>query len=489
MSDTYSKQRAVVSRRAAIVAAGLFAFTIAVSAQTQTEAVIPNRITQVINSDVRVTLQNNVHLLAQSRYDQGAAPGSMATGRIMLVLKRSDAQELALRQYLADLQNPNSANYRKWLSPAQLGAQYGISDADLTIVTAWLQSQGFTVEKVAEARNVIIFSGNMAQIEQAFHTSIHKYVINGETHFSNSTDPQIPAALAPVIAGIGPLNDFHPRRGAGARRTAHFDSDSKKITPDLTLLCNANGCSLPGSGSGNILFTVPADAAIIYDTPNSTLNPKYSGTSYDGTGVTIGIAGDANINAQDIANYRAGFLPSSYGANQPKIIVDGNDPGINGDSIEALLDLEVFGGIAPGATVNLYTAVTNDLQDGLLLAIYRALGDNKVSILNVSFGLCEAFEGTSGNATYSQAWEQAAAQGISVTVSTGDSGSAGCDNSNTEMSAQYGLAVNGIASTPYNIAVGGTDYDVLADSFSTYVNSSNAASRSWSVERHLRRPT
>src|SRR5271154_1978188 len=258
MFDKQFTPRTIVSRLAAFVAAGLFAFTAFTAfAQTQPEAVIPNRITQVINPDVRVTLQHNVHPLAQAKYDQGAAPGSMATGRIMLVLKRSDGQEIALKQYLGDLQNPNSPNYRKWLTPTQFGQQYGISDSDLATVTAWLQSQGFTVEKVPQARNVIIFSGNLAQIQQAFNTSIHKYLVNGEMHYANSTDPQIPAALAPVIAGIAQLNDFRPKSGAILKSKAHFETETNRIKPDLTL----------SDSSGNqYLFTAPADAATIYDT-------------------------------------------------------------------------------------------------------------------------------------------------------------------------------------------------------------------------------
>ncbi|HEX3436429.1 MAG TPA: protease pro-enzyme activation domain-containing protein, partial [Pseudacidobacterium sp.] len=466
------KPRTVAPRLAALAAAGLFAFTASTSfAQTQQETVIPNRITQAINPDVRVTLQHNVHPLAQARFDQGAAPGSMSTGRIMLVLKRSDAQETALKQFLSDVQTPSSPNYRKWLTPAQFGKQYGISDTDLSAVTAWLQSQGFTVDKVPQARNVVIFSGNVAQIQQAFHTSIHRYNVNGESHFANASDPQIPAALAPVVGGIASLNDFHPKSNAARKSTAHFDPETKSIKPDLTL----------SDTSGNhYLYVGPADAATIYDTPSSALNGNYSssllgGKTYDGTGVTIGIVGDSNINASDVAAYRAGFLPSTY-TNQPNVIIDGNDPGINGDATEALLDLEVSGGIAPGANINFYTAADTDLQVGLFLSIYRALDDNAVSILNVSFGNCEASQGASGNLQILNAWEQAAAQGISVTVSTGDSGSAGCDDPNTETVATMGLAISGLASTPYNIAVGGTDYNALATSFSTYVSTTNSAS-------------
>jgi trimeric autotransporter adhesin len=435
------------------------------------------RITEAVDNGKRVTLTGNVHPLAQARYDQGAAPGSMATGRIMLVLQRSGAQETALKQYLGDLQNPNSPSYRNWLTPAQFGELYGISDTDLATVTAWLESQGFTVDKVPRARNVVIFSGNFAQIQQAFHTSTHRYLVNGETHFANSTDPQIPAALAPVVAGIATLNDFRPRPYAIKGPRGHYDADTKTIEPDLTLQ----------NSSGQLfLFVDPADAATIYDTPNAHLNANYkSGVTYDGSGVTIGIAGDSNIVMQDIINYRTGFLgESSSSVNTPNVIVDGNDPGVNGAAVEALLDNEVAGGIAPGAKINFYTAADTDLQSGLFLAIYRALDDNGVNILNVSYGACEAAQGVSGNLQVLEAWEQAAAQGISVTVSAGDSGSAGCD-ADRETVATYGLAVSGLASTPYNIAVGGTDFDVLSAGLpfasflspsSTYVKTSTGGS-------------
>jgi hypothetical protein len=475
MLNTPREARKFVSCLVAFVAAGLFLVTASSFAQNQSEAIVPNRITQPINPDLRITLQHNVHPLAQARFDQGAAPESMTTGRIMLVLKRSDTQEAALKQFLSDVQNPGSPGYRKWLTPAQFGKLYGISDTDLTTVTAWLQSQGFTVDKVPQARNVILFSGNMAQIQQAFHTSIHRYNVNGETHFANATDPQIPAALAPVIGGIASLHDFRPKPGTIVKATAHYDPETKRIKPDLTL---------HDQQENNYLFVDPADAATIYDTPIPALNPSYTGTTYDGSGVNIGIAGVSNLGCEDcissdVDEYRSAFLPQSYSLKLPyNTIIDGNDPGLIPGSagIEALLDNEVAGGIAPGATIDFYIASDTDMQSGLFLAIYRALDDNLVSILNVSFGLCEAYLGTSGNLQILNAWEQAAAQGISVTVSTGDSGSAGCDDPNTMNVARNGLAVNGLASTPYNIAVGGTDYNILNSQFSTYVSTTNSSS-------------
>ena len=130
--------------------------------------------------------------------------------------------------------------------------------------------------------------------------------------------------------------------------------------------------------------------------------------------------------------------------------------------------------IAPGANLTLYTSQDTTFQAGLNLAIQRALDDNAINILNVSFGACEAYLGQSGNLEIFNFWQQAAAQGISVTVSTGDSGAAGCDNPNIETTATQGLEVSGFASTPYNIAVGGTDFNQNSTNESKYWSTTNS---------------
>lgn len=454
---------------AAIASAAVAATSL--PAQTAQQPLAVTRITQPVDNTRLVPLKGNVHPLAQARFDKGIAPISQTTGRLMLVLKPSSRQKQALRQYVDSLQDPGSPNYHKWITPSEYGALYGATDSDLQTIQAWLQSQGFAVEKVSPARNVIQFSGTVGQVQSAFHTAIHRYQVNGAMHFANTTDPEIPAALASVVAGVAPLNDFRPKPQSTFGGTARYDAAAKKIKPNLTLFDNQNNPSI---------YVDPADAATIYNTPNAQLNRNYSGTTYDGTGVTIGIAGDSRFTMQDVQNYRATFLgETSATANLPNVIIDGNDPGINGDQGEALLDVEIAGGLAPKATINFYTADSSDMQSGLFLAIMRAINDNAVDILNVSFGGCEAAEGDSFNQFIYQLWQQAAAQGITVTVSTGDNGSAGCDDSNSETQAQFGLAVNGIASTPYNIAVGGTDYDVLlssASAFDQYVDTSTSGS-------------
>jgi hypothetical protein len=153
----------------------------------------------------------------------------------------------------------------------------------------------------------------------------------------------------------------------------------------------------------------------------------------------------------------------------PQVVVDGEDPGMNDAATEAYLDLEIAGAVAPGATVLLYTSAGTATTDGLALAAIRAVEDDQASVISTSYGECESQLGQSGNAFWNALWQQAAAQGQTAFVSTGDGGSAGCDNFDTSPIAYYGLAVNGIASTPYNVAVGGTDFY-----YSNYAGSSTA---------------
>ena len=430
-------------------------------AQNPQPSLVVNRITTPIDESNLATLRGNIHPLAQVQFDRGSAPPSMATGRIMLVLQRSAAQQQALTQYLADLENPSAPAFHQWLTPAQYGAMFGPTDSDLQTIESWLHGHGFKIEKVPQARNVIQFSGTVDQVQSAFHTSIHAFSVRGETHYANVSDPQIPTALAPVVAGVTPLNDFRPKPHIVKGGTGHYDTSTHTIQPDLTLF----------NGLTPLLFVDPADAATIYDTPNTNLNANYpSGTTYDGTGVNLGIVGVSDLTVPDVQNYRLAFLgETSATVNLPTVIVDGNDPGLNGAGVEALLDNEVAGGIAPKAKVFFYTSADSDIASGLYNALFRAIDDNAVSILSISFGECEAGLGTAGNQVLLEATQQAAAQGISVTVSAGDGGSAGCDDFDTATVAQYGLAVSGMASTPYAIAVGGTDFDGLPAAFTTYV--------------------
>jgi hypothetical protein len=423
---------------------------------------VPNRITQAVDETRLTVLPGNTHPFARPEFDRGAAPASQPTRRMQLVLQRSPAQETALEALLAAQQNKSSASYHQWLTPAQFGQQFGPSDQDIQTVTSWLGSHGFQVAGVSSGRTVIEFSGTAGEIQEAFHTAIHKYVVNGEEHWANSSDPQIPTALTPVVAGVATLHNFP--RGQMHEVVGNFSRTAKTgaITPLAPRTSSSSQFTI--SLNGNIFLALgPADFAKIYNVPNLILSPPPA-IQLNGDGETIAVLGQSNINPQDVSDFR-----NLFGLPAPKlnVIVSGSDPLLNDAETEADLDVQWTGAVAPNATIDLVIAGDTEVSLGVDLAAQYAVDNNIAPVLNESFGLCEFFIGTSGNTFYNQVWQQAAAQGITVTVSSGDQGSAACDRG--QQTASFGLAVSGFTSTPYNVSVGGTDFNDI-NSFSTFWN-------------------
>ena len=427
------------------LAVALLGITNLASGQT---ANLQRRITQPIDEKNLTVLHGNTHPMAQARFDRGEAPGDLAMDRMLLVLKHSDAQETTLKNLLMGQQVQDSPNFHQWLTPEEFGAQFGPSDADVQAVTAWLGSHGFTVQRVTNGRHVIEFSGSAAQVRTAFHTSIHKYQVNGKDHWANSSDPQIPTALAQVVAGVTSLHNFRPKPMShmmGAFRRDNKTGQTMKLTPGVTpTFTFPTGCTGP-----DCLFGLgPTDFATIYN-----VGPLWK-AGIDGTGQTIAIVQDSNIDIQDVRNFRNLFnLPK----NDPEIILDGPDPGLDPDEDEAVLDVEWSGGVAKGAKIKLVVSSGTNTTAGTDLSALYIVDNNIAPVLSESFLECELHLGTAGNQFENALWQQAAAEGITVFVASGDGGSAGCDNFNTAMVATEGLAVNGLSSTPYNVSVGGTD--------------------------------
>ncbi len=467
------------SAKRIFAAACLFAAgALPLAAQVNTAA---PRITQAISDSNRVALRGNVHPLARPQFDRGVAPASLPMERMMLLLKRSLQQEAALDALLAQQQDRNSPNYHRWLTPAQFGAEFGPSDQDIQTIENWLESQGFSVDRVSQGRTIIEFSGSAGEVQSAFHTQIHRYVLpTGAQHWANSTAPEIPAALAPVVSSIHGLNSFFPKplsRIVSEVRASRTASQAK-AQPMFTFAASGPCSAVQGFGlapNGNICFMIaPSDFATIYN-----INPLYS-AGIDGTGETIAIANDSNINLTDVSTFRS--LMSLPAKNPNVIFATGTDPGLNSDEGEAVLDVEWSGAVAKNATIDLVIAPTSSNGIGPFggdVAAQYVIDNNLAPILSYSFGACEAGVGN----FYNSMWQQAAAEGITVLVASGDNGSAACDvnvvNGPASQPAQNGLQVNGLASTPYNVAVGGTDFNDVSNP-GNYWNLNDSSSTSQS---------
>ena len=436
----------------------LFVSSFVSSLLAQTSAVQP-RIVQPVNESVRTVLKGNTHPLARPQSDRGAAPADLPMKRMLLVLKRSPEQESALRQLLDDQQDKASAAYHKWLTPEQFGLQFGPGDQDMATVASWLRGHGFEIGNVAKGRNIIEFSGTAGQVQEAFHTSIHKYVVNGESHWANSKDPEIPTALTPVVAGIHTLHNF--------LKKPMMKRLQQKVPAKL--VTGKDGKPLVNFTEPPTVHAIgPADFATIYN-----VNPLYKATPpIDGSGVTIAVVGrtDLFFYQQDFVSFRQIFgLPyQNLG-----LLYNGPRPGDlgAGERFEAILDVSWSGAAAPGANIDFVASASTNDTDGVDLSEAFIIDNNLASIMTESFGSCEAGYTQTEADGFSTLAEQAAAQGITYLVASGDSGAEGCDNPNLETVATGPLSVNILSSTPFNLAVGGTMF-----------NENNQDSQYWSSQ-------
>ncbi len=435
-------------------------------------AVPTPQITRPIDESNLVPLTGAVSSLVASSQDLGLAPDTLPMGRMILVLKMTSAQKTALDKLVNDQQNSKSPSYHQWLQPQQFGAQFGAASQDIAKITQWLENYGFAVEPTMAGRNLVIFSGTHAQVKTAFHTEIHSYKRNGQTYWANATDPQIPAAIAPVVSGFSSLNNF-PRRAlhTAPQVVRRGKSGWEPANPSGNNLTGASSNSLrpramfttDNGGATQTLYLVgPSDLAKIYN-----IQPLWD-AGIDGSGQTIAIVSDSDIDPADVDSFRSSFgLP----AKKLNVLYYGPNPGKTGDEGEADLDVEWSGAVAKNATIDLVVAANTAASGGIDGAAAYIINNNLAPLLNVSYGACEEALGTSGNQYYSLIWEQAAAQGITVLAAAGDAGSAVCDDGYEY--AQNGLSVSGLSSTPYNVSVGGTDFYPAYNNPSIYWSATN----------------
>jgi subtilase family serine protease len=468
------------------------------------------RIVESIDESKLVTLRGNTPPAARAQNDKGRVQADLPMTDLILVLKRSPERQAAFDKFVASQYQAGSPNFHHWLDAEQVGENFGPAQSDIDVVSNWLMSHQFSVDEVAKDRMTIRFSGTAGQVEAAFHTEIHNLLVKGEAHVSNMTDPQLPQALLPAVVGVKALHNFFPRPlhkvGGTVRRNSENGTWERIAEPSLSgasgKVANselASGAKRPRpqfgtiGGSGSSTYPVedvaPYDFATIYN-----VLPLWN-ANIDGKGQTIAIAGTSNINLADVTAFRSAFGLPAYaaspasGATVSVQVANGTDPGqctattgncTISDLIENSLDVEWSGAVAKGASIVLVVSGANSATTDTLYSSEHYIVQNKTAeIMNVSYGECELGLGVTGNQEYNTLWQTASSEGIAVFVSTGDSGAAGCDQGDNQQltiyAAEYGTEVSGISSTPYNTAVGGTDFN-WGSTASPYWGSTNSGS-------------
>jgi len=417
------------------------------------------RITDGVDITQLTTVKGSQAASSLAKYDSGALPANQPIRNVTLLLKRSDAKQKQFDGYIAQLSNPSSPYFHHWLTAKQIGTMFGPASSDITKVTQWLTSRGLKVNAVALSGMSISFSGTASTVGQAFHAPLHSYTVKGIKHFANTTAQQIPTALSSVVLGAASLGNFFPQ-------PQHRDVG--------TVVKNAKTGKWKSVAKASPQFTVPGgtlDPDVTYDVAPADFNQIYNvnplwnrSTPIRGAGQTVAVLERTDVLPADVQTFRSTFLPANatgqVAYTQPQGSLECDDPGTNGDEGEAALDTEWIGAAAPDANI-VFAACddSNSATFGAFTAAQNLLdADVPPAIFSLSYGDCEAagfIDGTAGQA--GDLWSEAAAEGTTVFVSTGDAGSAGCDQN--EPAAYQGIAVNGMASTPYNVAVGGTDFN------------------------------
>jgi pseudomonalisin len=434
----------------------IFALSIPI-ASSAAGAALPGptaRITSRIDDSQRVELKGHVHRAISDSMDLGAADPTLPAQSMVMVLGASPAQETDLAQFLRNVQTRGRPEYHHWLTPQAFGERFGVEPSDLAAIRTWLRSKGFQLEPQSAGRRSIVFSGTIGQVNDAFAARMHQYRWHGERHLANATDPTIPRAFAAVVRGFASLHDF--RLQPQLRRSA------LRAQTDLT-----NGAHA----------LAPGDFAIIYD-----LTASYA-KGLNGTGRSLAVIGRSDVQTADINNFRSTF---GLTASLPTVILAGTDPGlIANDQTESDLDLEWAGAIAPSVALKFVTAKSTNTTDGISLSSQFAVEQNVADVISVSYGSCESASDVSGGTTFfNQLWQQAAAQGTSVFVSSGDAGAAGCDAAGSA-SATHGPGVNLVCSSPYSTCVGGTEFTADVSAPSAYWSATNTAGTNASALQYI----
>jgi len=399
-----------------------------------------DRITAAVDDSQRIILPGHVSPRLAAATDEGPVEASMQLPYVMLVLQPSSSQMAELTEFLEQLQTPGAPNYHAWLTPEQYGAKFGLGQNDIDKISSWLRQYNLTVKSVARGKNTIAFGGTAAQMEGAFKTEIHHYLVNGVEHYANNADPSVPAAFQGVVQAVQGLNDIRLRPMLRRSMQPHY---------------NIAGQNVLG----------PGDIATIYD-----INPLYS-AGIDGSGENLVVVGQTEIEMSDIENFRSQFGLASK--NPSTLLVPGSpNPGIqsqSGDLGESDLDLELSGAIARNASIQFVYATD------VMVAFQYAIDENLAPVISISYGDCEQQTPTSQINSLVSWGMQANMQGQTIFAAAGDDGARDCSGGDNP-ATNNAVSVDTPASMPYVTGVGGTTFNEGGGNYWNSSNGSNGAS-------------
>ena len=353
--------------------------------------------------------------------DLGASnPGQTVNVTLVLGLHNQDA----LEKFIYSTVTRGSPSFHRFLTTAQFADRYGASAGEIAGVQAFLKQQGLTQVELLPNHLAIKVNGTIGQFNAAFHTSIHDYrASDGSTFHQPNATPTVPAALAGTLVVASGLS-------SEARYHSHRVSAILPPQPGPSANALAKGAAPATTCTGNPTATCTVGEFTVGDVANRyNINPLYK-LGVNGKGSTVGIATLADFIPADAYAYWSAIGLSVKPNRITQVHVDGGGP-LSGPagSGETSLDVEQSGGVAPWADIIVYDAPNTDA--GFFDVFNRAVSDNKVDSLSVSWGSPEIFyfpqlnggvDFTDELRAFHQVFLEAAAQGISMFATSGDSG-------------------------------------------------------------------
>ena len=377
----------------------------------------------------------------------GSVPASPASYGAKVIGPSSPGARVALQVYFRPtnepglgalataVSTPGTALYHHFLTVSQFAVRFGPSEVQVAALDNYLRSKGLSVEALSANRLALDVTGTAAQVKSAFGAPL----VNLRTGTRNGTGgdligstlaPELPARLASSVAFIDGLEPWV---------TPHNDL-VRFPTPEVREHAASTCSEMAGAG------LTPAQLDTAYGFGG------FDAAGDEGAGETIGLVEYALPDKQAIAPYEACTGASLTIDYVPTSSLPGNtDP-------EVAADIEVVAALAPKATVVVYES--SQQGTGLApwdLAVSGSSAGGLPDVISSSWGSCEPDTGM-GSAYYHAEevlFEEAAAQGQTVLVASGDDGSEGC----LDQTGGKELAVDDPASAPYVTGVGGTASD------------------------------
>jgi kumamolisin len=348
--------------------------------------------------------------IATSHKSLGAAPAKDVM-TVTVLLRRKTA-----------LQPQTAKGRRAPMDHASFNATYGLREDDLHTMRAYASTHGLTIGTINRPARSVRISGTVEQLQKVFGVTINLYKDDqGNTYRAHDSEASVASELAPMVEHVLGL------------------SERPVAKPHYRVTKKAEGAT----------FT-PPQLASIYEFPNS-----------DGAGQCIGIIElGGGFQTSDLQTFFSGL-----GLSVPTVTavgvdgaanVPGGDP--NGADPEVELDIEVAGGIAPGASIAVYFSPNTDagFLDGINTAIHDST--NNPSVISISWGGPENSWSASDLSSYDDAFQSAASLGITICVAAGDGGSS---------DGTSGTVVDFPASSPHVLACGGTSLQASGTSITS----------------------